>query len=90
MIRLSKRQIILLHDQLIEETGGMSGIRDDELLESAISAPFQSFGGEDIYPLLNCVRIYMSIRTERRHFICRRKIKMKLQSVLVRLNILHM
>ena len=41
MIRLSKRQIILLHDQLVEETGGMSGIRDDGLLESAIAAPFQ-------------------------------------------------
>ena len=50
MIRLSKRQIILLHDQLVEETGGMSGIRDDGLLESAIAAPFQSFGGEDVYP----------------------------------------
>lgn len=50
MITLNKRQIILLHDELIKETGGISGIRDDNLLESAISAPFQSFGGKDVYP----------------------------------------
>lgn len=39
-----------MHEQLIKETGGMQGIRDEGLLESAISAPFQSFGDEDIYP----------------------------------------
>ena len=33
-------------------TGGSHGIRDEGLLESSISAPFQSFGGEDIYPTI--------------------------------------
>ena len=42
MITLNKRQIILLHDELIKETGGISGIRDDNLFPSASSAPFQS------------------------------------------------
>ena len=50
MIILSKEQIILLHEQLIEATGGSHGIRDEGLLESSIFAPFQSYEGEDIYP----------------------------------------
>lgn len=50
MIRLTKEQIILLHSQLIQETGGSDGIRDEKLLESAIETPFQSFGGEELYP----------------------------------------
>ena len=47
---LTKDQIILLHAQLIKETGGMEGIRDEGLLDSAILSPFQSFDGKDLYP----------------------------------------
>lgn len=50
MIRLSKSQILLIHDQLISETGGSSGLRDEGMLDSALNAPFQTFGGEDVYP----------------------------------------
>ena len=42
---LTKDQIVLLHSQLIEETGGSDGLRDEGLLDSAILAPFQRFGG---------------------------------------------
>ena len=47
---LTKRQVLMLHDQLVEETGGSAGLRDDGLLESALSAPFQSFTGTDMFP----------------------------------------
>lgn len=50
MIRLSKEQVILLHQRLIEATGGSSGIRDEGMLESALSNPFQSFGDVELYP----------------------------------------
>ena len=50
MIRLSKHQILLIHDQLIAETGGSSGLRDEGMLDSALNSPFQTFGGEDVYP----------------------------------------
>ena len=50
MIKLSKEQVILLHERLIEVTGGSSGIRDDGKLDSALANPFQSFGGEELYP----------------------------------------
>ena len=50
MIVLSKEQILLLHAQLIAETGGSAGVRDERLLESALCAPFQSFEDMDVYP----------------------------------------
>jgi len=52
MIILSADQIILLHAHLISETGGIGGIRDRGLLESAVHTPFQSFNGTDAYPSL--------------------------------------
>ena len=52
MIRLSKSQVLLIHDQLITETGGSYGLRDEGMLDSALNAPFQTFGGEDVYPSL--------------------------------------
>ena len=50
MIILSKEQILTLHSTLIAETGGSDGIRDENLLESAISAPFQTFHNAEIFP----------------------------------------
>lgn len=50
MKTLSKPQILMLHEKLIEVTGGSNGIRDEGLLDSAIANPFQSFGGKDLYP----------------------------------------
>ena len=52
MIRLSKLQVLLIHDQLIAETGGSPGLRDEGMLDSALNAPFQTFSGEDVYPSL--------------------------------------
>jgi death-on-curing protein len=40
----------MLHTQLIQETGGSDGLRDDGLLESALEAPFQSYGDQDLFP----------------------------------------
>ena len=37
MIRLTKKQILMLHSQLIDAYGGSDGIRDENLLESALA-----------------------------------------------------
>lgn len=50
MIILSKEQVLMLHERLIEATGGSKGIRDGGMLDSALANPFQSFGGEELYP----------------------------------------
>lgn len=52
MIRLSKSQIFLLYEQLVAETAGSSGLRNEGMLDSALNAPFQTFDGEDVYPSL--------------------------------------
>ena len=49
---LNKQQILTLHKMLIEQSGGSPEIRDEGLLESALNAPFHSFGDTDLYPSL--------------------------------------
>lgn len=49
---LTRKQILLLHNDLIKQFGGSYGIRDEKLFDSAINAPFQSFNGIDLYPTL--------------------------------------
>lgn len=50
MIKLSKKQVINLQKYMIEMTGGLNGIRDENMLDLAISSPYQTFGGQDLYP----------------------------------------
>jgi len=47
---LSSEQVLHMHSILIRRTGGLDGIRDMGLLDSALSSPFQSFAGEELYP----------------------------------------
>lgn len=48
MKTLSKEQVLRLHNALLETFGGTAGVRDDGLLESALNAPFATFGGQYI------------------------------------------
>ena len=50
MIFFEYEQVVKLHSSLISKTGGMDGVRDANLLDSALKAPFQTFGGNDLYP----------------------------------------
>jgi death-on-curing protein len=50
MIFFELEQIIKLHNSLISKTGGMDGVRDKNLLDSAIKSPFQTFDGKELYP----------------------------------------
>lgn len=50
MIRLSKSQVLKLHQSLVEITGGAEGIYDDSMLDSALNAPFQIFDNVALFP----------------------------------------
>lgn len=50
MIRFSKEKVLLLHQLMAEATGGSVGVRDDDLLESALESCFATFDGADLYP----------------------------------------
>ncbi len=52
MKKLTKEQVLMIHSELIRETGGSDGLRNDGLLDSALNAPFQGFGDVDILPSL--------------------------------------
>lgn len=47
---LYPKQVLYLYQQIIEQTGGALGLRDQGLLESAVYRPQASFGGQDLYP----------------------------------------
>lgn len=49
MITLTKEQVLLLHKAIYNRYGGSFGVRDEGLLDSALEAPFQTFGGQDLY-----------------------------------------
>jgi death-on-curing protein len=50
MKKLTKEQVIILHEILVKYSGGVEGIRDIGLLESSLEAPFITFGGISNYP----------------------------------------
>lgn len=52
MIRLTEQQVLSVHEMMIKVTGGSSGVRDINLLQSALNAPFQAFEDKEIYPSL--------------------------------------
>ena len=49
MIWITADDVIQIHSRVIQRSGGMDGLRDCAGLEAAVSAPMQSFGGQDLY-----------------------------------------
>ena len=47
---LHPKQVLYLYQRIIEQSGGIVGLRDEGLLESAVYRPQASFGGQDLYP----------------------------------------
>lgn len=47
---LYPKQVLYLHEQIIQRSGGLGGLRDVKLLESAVYRPQATFGGKDLYP----------------------------------------
>lgn len=49
---LTKEEVIAIHAASLERFGGLPGIRDEGLLDSAIAQPMQSFGNTELYPTI--------------------------------------
>jgi len=47
---LAIAEILDLHERLLADSGGASGVRDLGALESAVGQPHATFGGQDLYP----------------------------------------
>ena len=53
MIRyLSLEEVLELHRLVLQQSGGLHGVRDLGGLESAVAQPQMTFGGQDLYPCL--------------------------------------
>ncbi len=52
MILLTVEEIAALHDKLIDRTGGSHGLRDRNLLESAVYSAMSGFEGSEAYPTI--------------------------------------
>ena len=50
MIKFSKEKVLLLHKILAEATGGMSGVRDEAMLDSALESAYAGFEDKEFYP----------------------------------------
>lgn len=50
MIKFNRDKVLLLHQIIVEATGGSLGIRDLGLLDSALESVFATFDGKDLYP----------------------------------------
>jgi len=46
---VSAQAVLVIHARIIDETGGSHGLRDVGRVESAVSAPKQSFAGDEVY-----------------------------------------
>ena len=47
---ITLRELVLIHELVINKTGGLHGIINPVTLESALVRPFSSFGGKELFP----------------------------------------
>lgn len=52
MIWLTKEQLVMSHGKIMQATGGLDGLRDDSLLQSALLSPMQTYDGTELFPSL--------------------------------------
>ena len=49
-LAFSREEALAIHAAAIDRFGGLDGLRDEGLLDSALMQPFQTFGGADLHP----------------------------------------
>lgn len=47
---ISQKEVLKIHSILIEKYGGLQGVRDIEILDSALNRPYQTFDSRELYP----------------------------------------
>ncbi len=49
---LTLEQVLTLHKRVIGQSGGATGIRNQDGLESALAQPYMSFANQELYPTI--------------------------------------
>ncbi len=52
MTYLTADEVVQLQAMVIAQSGGLAGVKDRGLIESAVALPQQTFGGVELYPTL--------------------------------------
>ena len=49
MKTINADEVLIFHKKIIEQTGGLGGVRDIGLVQSALKRAFSTFDGQDLY-----------------------------------------
>ena len=88
MIILTVDEVIKIHGRLIEKTGGLDGLRDRGLLESAVFSIYSGFGEIEVYPTVEekAARIAFGIVNNHAFLDGNKRIGMLSMLMILRLN----
>ncbi|MGE0003324.1 MAG: type II toxin-antitoxin system death-on-curing family toxin [Candidatus Izemoplasmatales bacterium] len=80
--------VISLHHRMIETSGGMHGVRDLSLLDSAIASIYQTFDKKDLYPTLlqKICRLSYNLNTSHAFIDGNKRISMHMLALMLRFN----
>ncbi|MDR1699569.1 MAG: type II toxin-antitoxin system death-on-curing family toxin [Lachnoclostridium sp.] len=67
MQRLDLETVIAIHSELIVQSGGLDGIRDNNMLDASINSPFHTFGGQYLYPTLQSMAAHLAFSLIKNH-----------------------
>ena len=67
MKRLSQETITALRCELIAQSGGTEGIRDEHLLNLSVNSPFHTFEGQYLYPTLEAMAAHLAFFLIKNH-----------------------
>ena len=88
IVRLSEEDVLRIHDGMITHFGGEPGIRDVGTFKSQCVMPYQTFGGEDLFPDVydKAVRYLFGFATNQVFFDGNKRTAVATMDVFLRLN----
>jgi death-on-curing protein len=67
MKHLTFESVIKMHSVLIQQTGGLDGVRDMGMLDMSLNSPYHTFGGNDLYPSLELKAAHLAFSLVKNH-----------------------
>ena len=67
MKRLSLKTIVAMHSELIAQTGGLDGVSDANMLDASVNSPFNTFGGQYLYPTIQAMAAHLAFSLIKNH-----------------------
>lgn len=87
-MKLSTEIIIGLHERIIETSGGLKGIKDIYLIDSAVNSIYQTFDNKELYPTIveKAARLCYSLNKNHAFIDGNKRISMHALAVFLRIN----